>query len=260
MSYNCRTNRNESFVANSMKNFHFIWLFLLVACRQAPTAQDIVDKAIKASGVKKLENAEASFTFRAIDYAYQLRNGNYRYIRTQTDSLGNEVKDVLVNTGLNRFINGSMVEITEEKKAAYTSSVNSVIYFAFLPLSLNDAAVNKSYIGQITIRDKEYHKIRVTFGADGGGEDYEDVFYYWFDGEDYSMDYLAYSYNEEDGKGVRFREAYNSRNINGVIIQDYKNYKPIEEENFDLATIDQAFIREELELLSLIELEDVVVK
>ena len=73
------------------------------------------------------------------------------------------------------------------------------------------------------------------------------------------MDYLAYSYNEEDGKGLRFREAYNSRNISGVIIQDYINYKPSSEDQ-ELGSIDSAFLKGELKELSRIELEDVSIK
>jgi len=242
-----------------MNRLPLLFLTILFACESIPTAQEVVDRAIKTSGVEKLENANASFTFRGIRYDYQLRNGNYRYTRTQKDSIGNEIKDVLVNSGLNRFINGSLVDIEDKKRAAYAASVNSVIYFAFLPLSLNDNAVNNTYIDQVEIKDKTYHKIQVTFNPEGGGEDFEDVFYYWFDMEDYSMDFLAYSYDEEDGKGVRFREAYNHRQINGVTIQDYKNYKPKKEEGFLLESIDQAFLNKELELLSVIELKEVEV-
>ena len=230
-----------------------------MGCNSAPTAEEIVNKAIKASGTEKLKNAEASFTFRDIDYEYQYRNGNYRYTRIQTDTLGNVIKDVLINSGLNRFINDSMVDLDEKNKGAYTSSVNSVMYFAFLPLWLNDEAVNKTYIGEVEINGNLYHKIKVTFDAEGGGEDHDDVFFYWFDSADYSMDYLAYSYNEKDGKGYRFREAYNAREIGGVVIQDYKNHKPADQVNFDLESIDQEFVDGELELLSLIELEDVVI-
>ena len=149
-----------------------------------------------------------------------------------------------------------MVEITDEKKAAYTSSVNSVIYFAFLPMSLNDPAVIKEYVQEVKIKDKIYHKIKITFRAEGGGEDYEDVFYYWFDTDDYSMDYLAYSYNEEEGTGIRFREAYNTRTIDGVKIQDYINFKPAIKGSIPLSEIDKAYIDGKLEKLSLIELED----
>ena len=90
-------------------------------------------------------------------------------------------------------------------------------------------------------------------------EDFEDVFYYWFGVEDYELDYLAYSYNEDEGKGVRFREAYNVRSVNGVVMRDYRNYKPQEEDGFLLEEIDAAFLNDELTLLSVIELEDVVI-
>ncbi len=223
----------------------------------APEAQQIVDQAIKASGTSQMDNASATFTFRNIQYEYQEKDGRYTYARIQSDSVGNKVKDVLNNEGLKRYINNEETKITDEKKAAYTSSVNSVIYFAFLPASLNDAAVNKELVGTVTINEKSYYKIKVTFDSIGGGEDYEDVFYYWFDTEDFSMDYLAYSYNEDDGQGIRFRVAYNSRIVNGVVLQDYKNLKPKVKDSVALEEIDQAYQDGKLEELSLIELESV---
>ena len=226
---------------------------------QSPTAQDIVNKALDKSGTGKLLDAEASFSFRGIQYTYKRSNGDYQYGRLQLDTLGNQVKDVLTNDGLTRFVNNQVADITEEKRAAYSASVNSVIYFAFLPIWLNDDAVNKSYEGITEISGKKYHKIKVTFNPEGGGEDFEDVFYYWFDTTDYSMDYLAYSYNEKDGKGMRFRVAYNSRNINGVVIQDYKNLKPKIKESIELSEIDEAYTKGDLEELSLIQLEDIVI-
>lgn len=225
----------------------------------APTVQQVVDQAIAISGAEKLENASANFVFRNIRYEYKSKNGSYSYTRLQSDSLGNEVKDVLTNDGLVRYINDVEASISEEKRTAYTASVNSVIYFAFLPSSLNDAAVNKKLEGTVEIADKTYYKIKVTFDSEGGGEDFEDVFYYWFDTEDYSMDYLAYSYNEDDGKGIRFRVAYNDRKVNNVIIQDYLNMKPTEKDSVPLAEIDQAYEEGKLTELSLIELEDVVI-
>ncbi|MEQ8904498.1 DUF6503 family protein [Ekhidna sp.] len=232
--------------------------FTVVACSpNIPSAQKVIDQAIAASGVTKLQNAEASFTFRSIEYAFFMKSGAYVYTRTQRDSIGNQVSDILDNNGLIRTINGDTAEITEEKRAAYTSSVNSVIYFAFLPFRLNDAAVNKSYEGTIKINDKNYHKIKVTFNQEGGGEDFDDIFYYWFDAEDYSMDYLAYSYVEEDeGRGLRFRVAYNSRKINGVTIQDYKNLKPKIKDSVPLEEIDRAYMDGKLIELSLIELKN----
>lgn len=240
-----------------MRTLTILSLALLMSCTSAPSVQEVVDQAINVSKVEKLKNAEASFTFRGIDYAYKFRNGNYRYTRIQRDTLGNTLKDVLVNTGLNRFLNDSLVVLEEERRTAYSASVNSVIYFAFLPLSLNDAAVNKTYAGTEQIKNRTYHKVKVTFDEEGGGEDFDDVFYYWFDAEDYSMDYLAYSYAEKDGTGMRFREAYNQRSVNEVAIQDYRNFKPKVKGSLPLEELGQAFNDGTLELLSVIELEDV---
>jgi hypothetical protein len=140
----------------------------------------------------------------------------------------------------------------------YTASVNSVLYFALLPYGLNDAAVNKSYLGESTIKAAAYHKIKVTFKQEGGGEDFQDIFIYWVNQQTSTVDYLAYSYAEDDGVGSRFREAYNVRNVNGVRFADYVNYK-YEGSEFELADYDMAFEQEELKKLSVIELENVKV-
>ena len=106
------------------------------------------------------------------------------------------------------------------------------------------------------INGKSYHKIRVTFSQEGGGDDFDDVFIYWFDTENHQMDYLAYEYHT-DGGGMRFREAFNPRIINGVLIQDYKNYKPREKGSIPIENTAAAFQKDELELLSEIVLENV---
>lgn len=90
-------------------------------------------------------------------------------------------------------INGSKVELPEERENAYANSVNSVIYFALLPHGLNDAAVNKEYLGEAIIKDQPYHKIKVTFDPEGGGSDHEDEFIYWIHQKSNSMDFLGYN-------------------------------------------------------------------
>ena len=39
------------------------------------------------------------------------------------------------------------------------------------------------------------------------------------------MDFLAYNY-QTDGGGTRFRKAIDQRRVDGVLFQDYENYKP----------------------------------
>lgn len=238
-------------------------LFILVtitSCKkEIPlSAQDIVDKTIEVSGGDKYLNAEIDFDFRDKHYRSVREGGKFQYERQFQDSIG-VIKDVLNNDGFQRFVNDTLTKIPDSMAVKYTSSVNSVHYFALLPYGLNDAAVNKSSLGEVSIKDKLYHKIKVTFSQEGGGEDYEDVFIYWIEAGTFKADYIAYSYIEDDGVGIRFREAYNERFINGLRFVDYNNYKS-EDATMDLLGLDKAFESGSLKLLSKIELENIEAK
>ncbi len=219
-------------------------------------AATIINSAIQKAGLDQLSQSSATFDFRDKHYSYLKNGGKFKYKRAFTDKDGKQIRDELSNTGFNRWTDGDSTILEEKKARAYANSVNSVIYFAFLPFSLNDPAVNAKYLGKVDINGKSYNKIKVTFKEEGGGDDFEDTFIYWFETETYSMDYLAYEYHT-DGGGMRFREAFNPRKINGVLIQDYKNYKP--KGSIALDNIDEAFESNELELLSEIVLENVQV-
>lgn len=160
--------------------------------KTASKAQEIITSAIETHGGKLYENVSLSFEFRDRHYTAFRKNGQYVYTREFTDSTGH-IKDVLSNEGFYREINGSKVELPEERENAYANSVNSVIYFALLPHGLNDAAVNKEYLGEAIIKDQPYHKIKVTFDPEGGGSDHEDEFIYWIHQKSNSMDFLGYN-------------------------------------------------------------------
>ncbi len=70
-----------------------------------------------------------------------------------------------------------------------------------------------------------YDKIKVFFTEEGGGTDHDDVFVYYFDKQDGSMDFLSYLYHVNE-TGMRFREAYNPRRIGEILVQDYINFAP----------------------------------
>jgi hypothetical protein len=117
---------------------------------------------------------------------------------------------------------------------------------------LNDPAVIKKYAGEDEIGKKSYYRVEVRFTPEGGGEDHSDVYLYWFDKEDYSMDYLAYSYHTDES-GTRFRKALDSRRINGLVIQDYLNFRGPESPD-RLSEILGLYKADSLDLLSEIRL------
>ena len=221
------------------------------------TANEIVSKSYAYHGCEKINSESIKFDFRDYHLEYLHTDTGVVRIRSFQDTLGNEYKDVWSRLTLQRFKNGEAVSISEKKENAYKNSINSIFYFAFLPKSLRDPAVNLDYIDTMKIEEKKYHKIRVTFNEEGGGEDHEDIFMYWFDIEDYSMDYLAYSYNTNGG-GMRFRAFLNRRTVNDIVFQDFVNYAPPEGAVFN--QLDSLYNLDKLEQVSLIEQENIEVE
>ncbi len=238
------------------KIYHLLFLTVIIAaCDTKPEVNNITNKAIATAGGELFENIEIQFEFRDREYGYKKSNGQFEYVRLFDDS-AQVIRDVLTNTGFIREIDGVTTEVPDSMAVKYSNSINSVIYFALLPYGLNDAAVNKEYLNSVAVKDKEYHKIKVTFNQNGGGVDYQDVFIYWIDTETYEVDYLAYSY-ETEGGGIRFREAYNERVVNGIRMVDYINYKP--KNDLILENIDEAFEKGELQEVSRIESKNIKV-
>jgi len=240
-----------------MKYLSLFSLFVLfISCESTvEDPQTIVDQAIATAGGDKLDNTEIEFIFRDMEYGAKHQNGKFEYVRLFKDS-ADLYRDELTNESFTREINGEKVEVIDSMANKYSNSINSVIYFALLPIGLNDAAVNKTYIGEKEIEGKAYHKIKVTFDKEGGGEDYNDVFIYWINKETSKADFLAYEYQTEGG-GMRFRSAYNERFVGGIRFVDYINLKP--SDSIELMKIDDAYINGNLEEVSKIELQNIKV-
>ena len=232
-------------------------VLLLLGCQteKKNPAQQIVDQAIAAHGMEQLNKSIVAFDFRGYHYRAIRDGGRFVYERIFSDSLG-AVHDSLTNEGFVRRINGKQVKLTKEKKDAYSNSVNSVIYFALLPYFLNDPAVQKSLLGESQIKGEPYHKVKVTFQADGGGKDHEDEYIYWFHQEKHTMDYLAYNYQVEGG-GARFRAAYDQRRVEGILLADYHNLKPAAADNLAVSTFDRLYNEDKLVHLSEIKSENI---
>ncbi|HRW99236.1 MAG TPA: hypothetical protein P5280_07080 [Cyclobacteriaceae bacterium] len=244
-----------------MKNYLFSLLLptTLISCdSKLSDPQAIVDKTIEVSGGAKYQKSVVEFDFRDRHYIARRDGGAFSYERIFEDTTGT-VHDYVTNNGFRREINGEEVVVPDSMATKYTSSTNSVNYFALLPYGLNDPAVNKTFLGETEIEGKQYYKIKVTFSADGGGEDFEDEFLYWINQETFTMDYLAYSFEESDEVSFRFRVGYNPRIVNGIRVQDYVNYKP-ENNTLKVDQAEELYKAGKLIELSRIEMENVTVE
>lgn len=220
-------------------------------------AQRIIDQAIAAHGGSALQQVHISFDFRKKHYEVQLDQGKFVYESSGEDSIG-FVHDVLTHQQFTRTVDQQTLDLSQEDQDIYSNSLNSVVYFVLLPYPLNDPAVDKEYVGETMLAGEPYHKIRVTFSQDGGGEDFDDVYIYWIHREQHTMDYLAYSFHVNGG-GTRFRKVYNVREIEEIRFADYINYESTVED-FALEDYDRLFEEGKVKELSRIETRNVEVQ
>lgn len=240
----------------------YLCLFILVVsvfgCSSDSTdPQQIVDRAIENAGGEKFLKSTIEFDFRSRHYVTRRDGGIFSHERIFEDST-NTIHDFLTNDGFRREINGTPVSVVDSMAVKYSNSVNSTIYFALLPLGLNDSAVRKKLIGKSTLDNESYFVVEITFEQEEGGNDFTDFFHYWIHDKKFTIDYMAYLYFSEGG-GLRFRKAYNSRMVNGILLQDYINYKP-RDNSATLSEIESLYKQNALEELSRIELTNITVQ
>lgn len=217
-------------------------------------AEKILKKTINAHGGALFNTANYSFIFRENTYKFKNEASGFEYTKT-VEKKDSTIVDILKNGKFSRKINGQPTPLTNKQITSGTGAINSVIYFATLPYKLNDDAVKANYVESTTIKNNEYDVLEITFNEKGGGEDHDDEFYYWINKDTNKIDYLAYSYNVNNG-GVRFRSAYNTRVVDGITFQDYINYKA--EVGTALKDLPQLFEAGKLKELSKIKTENVI--
>jgi len=207
-----------------------------------PTGNQIMNRAFERHGGEYLKNLEIDFKFRGFKYEAKLVDGKFAY--QNRSRLGSTEENYSKRVKLGR------------NNTPPPASAMSVFHFALLPFNVNDEMAHKELMCTSKIKGEDYYKVEVTFDLKGGGEDFEDVYIYWVHKENYTIDYLAYSFYNNGG-GVRFREAYNQREVNGVRFQDYINYTI--DEDYPAQELDYAFQKGRLREISRINLDDIEV-
>lgn len=230
-----------------------IIFFLFLGCSKNKDAELIINESINYYGGKNYNNLKLNFNFRDKEYTISTNETLFEYKSINRDSNRNTTKDILNNISFKRTINDSIVKLNKSELKKYSNALNSVVYFALIPSVLKDPAVILKYIEESEINNSKYHVIKVTFNQEGGGEDFEDSYFYWIKSDTYQIDYLAYTY-KSNGGGTRIRKSFNQQKASGIIVQDYENFKPINDA-FTYEKIKSAIINSTLEKVSEIKIE-----
>lgn len=204
----------------------FVLPLLFFACDKQykePKVEKIIAETIDKAGGERYKKAKIHFKFRDKEYTSSRKDGRFELARIQEDSIG-RIEDVVTNDGFKRYVEGREVVLPDSLVDAYGESVNAVHYFVQLPFGLNDSAVQKELVGEDEVNGTEYYEVKVTFKQEGGGKDHEDIYMYWIQKRNFTVDYMAYRFFVDDG-GIRFRVATNPRVVNGIRFVDYENFK-----------------------------------
>ena len=232
---------------------HLIAFLILTAASCTSKKQEdekanlIVSQCIEEHGGKNYSDMNVSFDFRQFRIHLKQKGGIFLYERTSKDSLNNEIHDILTNDSFTREVNGEKQDLTQKDDDKYREGLNAMAYFALLPYKLSEPAVILKYLGETTIENKKYDKIAVSFKEAGGGKDYQDNFCFWIARVEHTMDYLSYS-----SGGPRFRKAIKRERVDGVVFQDYENYK-LSDTTVAVFDYDKFFKAGNVKLLSKIE-------
>lgn len=244
-----------------VNSFVFI-AFVVVAASygcgiKGPGAQEVLNHAIEKHGYEPNQELEVAFDFRGAHFKAEFSDGEEVYRRVYKLK-EDTVEDFIKKDSFIRKVNNVEVDLVNDTISRKSSDdARSVIYFALLPYSANKDVISRQLMTPTQIKGNPYYKVEVTYNKNGGGRDFENVFVYWIHQQNYTIDYLAYSYYINGG-GVRFREAYNQREVNGIIFQDYINYTI--DSDFPAHELDYAFETGQLREVSKIDLKNVTVK
>ncbi len=235
-----------------------ISLFLLLACQNSKnlSAEALIEASVEAHGMTEFNEKPIEFQFR--NYRYSHTQDNQGLIYTRRKNTTPDILDLLHSKkGFQRTLANEKVALSDSIALLYSESLNSVLYFFRLPLSLKDPGAIKTLMDTEQINGNTYQKVGVHFTSENGGVDHQDTFRYWFDKEVKTLDYLAYQYHTNAG-GVRFRVAINRRTIEGIVFQDYENYTA--PKNTPLDDLPKMYEEGKLELISLIANDSIILK
>ena len=182
------------------------------------------------------------------------KGGQFQYERWSKTRRG-EVHEVIHNDGFTARLGGQALTLPDRMRANRQESLNSVIYFASLPLVLEDPAVRPRALASAKIKGQSYDAIEVRFVAQDGGVDHEDVFRYWFEPATGRLRFLAYQFHTGQG-GVRFRVADGFPTAEGITFINWENYG-LEDKNVPLDTLPDLWAKGALPHLSTIHTDDI---
>lgn len=242
---------------------------LVVATEPSTDLPPIVAKSIDFHGAEAFHDARVSLTLASASGSSRIEawtdGQGFEYVVGATTRDGEERRVRFSNLdGDNRveqWLDGAPVEMDAEGAGGAERWLMARVYFPFLPFRLADPGVYFQDLGVETWGERDLHRVKVTFEP-GSSPDADDEFLYWFDPDSGRMEQFAYSFHTGNG-GLRLRQAIEFQRVGGILFSDQANLGvnfPEGGPSQPVDVITPAFAAEEMERVSTVTLEDVVVE
>lgn len=179
----------------------------------------LLDLTLAAHGAKSLSEQCYDFVFRGNLYRMARHDGVFKY-----ENHSRHGHAILTNKKFIFLRDNKPLLLTPRQESQGRQGLNSVVYFASLPLPLKDPSVLAKALPSQTIRGVEFKVLDVRFEEDDGGDYPKDIFRYWIHPESGLIEYFAYR-TEVGPKGrVRFRVPKQRSTVGGFVFTDWDNY------------------------------------
>jgi hypothetical protein len=202
----------------------------------------------------------SDITFEARERRYRAvfdSSGAYRYER-RARIAGQEMVDVLDAAGFRREVDGGRISMSPSDREEAAYSLGQVLFFATFPHHLRYPAIATEFLGLDTLEGRSYYRVGVVFLQTTSGYAPEDRYVCWIHDGEYTLDYLAYSF-ERHGGGARFFKALTRQEAGGLLFSAYQAYLPPEDSR-DLAAFGQFYRQNRLQTAARVEHNNLMVK
>ena len=218
---------------------------------------DVVDRAIEHHGGEIYRHSETELDLCSKSGCFDVtaRLDGDRWAYTVSGKSGSsQLRVRSAHDALTVHRDGAEETVAAGKEQRFRDWAMARVYFCFLPFRLNDPSVYKQDFGLVDWDGRRLHKVKVTFEA-GTSTDAGDQYMYWFDPETARLEHFAYSY-DDNGGGIRFREAVRYRRVGGLLFFDQENHG-IDGPGLSVDAIDAAYVRDAMRHVSTVRLEHI---
>jgi len=199
-----------------------IILMLVFSCKEKDTltAKDILSESYKAYNSDAFFNSTIKFNIKDLEYPLH-RKGHIQDFEV--------VRKVDTTTYKATYSNGSTSYIVNDKELPQTSmarlfiqiKLEGISYLFSIPHVFDQNAVIPKRLEDVTIKNKEYYAVDITFTR-LDEEEPENEFILYINKENFLVDYYAQDYDlAAPVKRLEFRVAHNFRTIEGITLADY---------------------------------------